>query len=504
MPKHFINDLTGGLVKDRKPHQLQQNELSEAQNIRYRDGLWQERLGYSLPFTATGDGNEVVEIADYIRNDGTTHLVCATTDRIYRLNGTTWDQKKNLAPTASATDKAFFAEADDNLFFTNGVDGVQSVGDISSSNLTDVSWDTSNDADGNSGRNISTAKVILTFNERLLLFNTDDTTDGAVPNRMMWTEVRDYDRVESNNFNDLNISATGIISAKVLGNGLIAVYKPDMIYTVQDTGSPLFFVPRFSRKIGLMAAKAVTEIPQGNFFVSNTGFYIFQGGGLISVGDEQVTSYFFDQLDITYKDNVYCFTDWLNREVHIMYPDSSATNGEPNRKLIYNWQETPTSPERWSEDTYESYCGFYQFRTVTTPVIYHGTTSGNVKQETGSTDNSTAISTKLHTHAFHILPDPNNPDPPTTVRVTKILIDAEPTGINATTVKVSCTDLGGDTFKSSDSPIGTYTSSDISDVDGLAPYAQIKPVSGRYATIAAEDFNSISEIIMWWNGDGHD
>ena len=125
-------------------------------------------------------------------------------------------------------------------------------------------------------------------------------------------------------------------------------------------------------------------------------------------------------------------------------------------------------------------------------------------RETGSTDNGTAIDTKLHTGAFINLPNRNEPNPLTVVRANKILTDAEPTGSSATTVKVSCNDLGGDSFKSSDSPAGTYTSGDISDIDGLVPYAQIEPVSGRYVTVGLEDFNSVSEIIMWWQAESDD
>ena len=481
--KIIINNLQGGLNTDNPPHLLQPNELALNTDNLYRSGKWKKRSGFTLPFTATGDANNIIEIDDYIRLDGTTHLVAATTDRLYLLNGTTWDEKKNLATTRTDADKWYFTEIGDMLYATNGVDPIQQVGDISSGSFSDVSWDTAGGS-----KDITSAKVILAFNSRLLLFNTDDTTDGAVPNRIQWTDVLDFDKVSTTNFNDLNYSQAPILGARILNRSFIAVYKSDSVALVQDRGDPLFFVPVFAEPIGIISRKAHAPFPQGNFFVSNAGFYLLLNGGIRPLGDDVITTGFFDELDPEKQDHVYCYTDWKNREVVTLYPSTSASGNEPDRALVYNW-----AFDNWAKWEFDAFCGFYQFRTVDTPVTYLGTSSGNVKKlgapGAGATDNGTAITNKLRTKSFFNAPNPNNPNPNDYITIKRVETDTRPVGA---TVKVGHQDYG------TESPdfATKGTSGTITDNDGQAPFVDTAPVYTRYFAVEFESFDELSELTI--------
>ena len=337
--KRFIKDLSGGLNLSRPPHLIQDNQLSVATDCVYRSGKWQKRDGFAN-LTATTDTAKVLEITDQIRNDGTARRFHATTNNIYEWNGSSYTARLAAGSNRLSTEKLFFTEINNEIYVA---DSKNSIAKSSTAAFSNVSWDTSS-----SGRNLTTAHVVLAFNSRLLFFNTTDGTDGEVPFRMLYTDVLDFDRIGNLNFLDLDYSGSPIITAKRLGQNFIAVYKSDSIVTLQDQGSPLFFVPKARQTIGIIGPKAVTDIPNGHVFVSNDGIYVFNGANVEPIADRTVVNELFSNLNYTYKDNIYCWTDLKNREVIIHYPTGS--NEEPDKCIVWNYQSNV-----WSQWNFAAY-----------------------------------------------------------------------------------------------------------------------------------------------------
>ena len=472
--RRFIKDLSGGLNLSKPPHLIQDNQLSVATDCVYRSGKWQKRDGFAN-LTATTDTAKVLEITDQVRNDGTVRRFHATTNNIYEWNGSSYTARLSAGSNRLSTEKLFFTEINNEIYVA---DSKNSIAKSSTAGFSNISWDTSS-----SGRNVTTAHVILAFNSRLLLFNTTDGTDGEVPFRMLFTDVLDFDRVSNTNFLDLDYSSSPIITAKRLGQNFIAVYKSDYIVTLQDQGSPLFFVPKARQTIGIIAPKAVTDIPNGHVFVGNDGIYIFNGGAVEPIADNTVVSDFFNNLNYTYKDNVYCWTDFKNREVIIHYPTGS--NEEPDKCIVWNYQSNV-----WSQWNFDAYAGFYRYRSVAVPEVYFGSASGIVKQrDTSGTDGSSAIASTIATKAHHSVLSGEmlgvTAETATDyVQVLRVQTDATPT---STTISVGTADLG------TDSP--SYADQTITDTDGKAPRADFNSF-GRYVTIKATNFTSVSEFIV--------
>ena len=253
--------------------------------------------------------------------------------------------------------------------------------------------------------------------------------------------------------------------------------------TLQDQGSPLFFVPKARQTIGIIGPKAVTDIPNGHVFVSNDGIYVFNGGAVEPIADRTIVSDLFENLNYTYKDNIYCWTDLKNREVIIHYPTGS--NEEPDKCIVWNYQSNV-----WSQWNFNAYAGFYRYRNIATPEVYFGSASGIVKQrDTSGTDGSSAIASTLATKAFHSVfggqvlgADANAATD--YVQVLRVQTDATPT---STSISVGSADLGTDT--------PTYVDNTITDTDGKAPRADFNEF-GRYITIKATNFTSLSEFIV--------
>lgn len=482
MGKFFITDLSGGLNTSFKPHRIGENQLAILKNCVFRNGIWVKRLGYTRPHGNSPDGLPIVEIGDFIKRNGTTYLFVCTTKNIYSVSGTTWTSEKSFASARQTTDKIFYAEAGDELYVTDGVNPIQKATQLggTGSNFSDVVWDTTTDPQGNQGITVNKAKVILSFNSRLLMFNVDVSTDGSVPYRMIWTEVNDFDRVETYNFIDFDYSHSPIICAKPLASGLIAVYKTDSVSTVQNTGEPPF-TPRFRDSVGLLSPKAVTDIPSGHFFVSNEGFFLFAGGFPRPIG-EQVSVKFFEELNFDKKDNVYCFTDRKNREIYILYP--TGTNDEPDKILVYNWLY-----DNWTEFTLNAYCGFYQYRTVASPVIYFGKSSGVLAKQEGTTDDGVAIQTQLRTKMFTSRGEENTPD---YVQINRVVSDAKP---STSQISLAVSDVGDDTPSIH---TGTY----VADT-GKAPHVDFN-VFGRYVSVDIQNFDSVSEFMIEFQTGGNE
>lgn len=480
-----LNDLSGGLNKDFPPHQITPSQLSIADNVVYRRGIWKKRGGYTNPYSATGNAFNLLELADYVRRDGTTKLYTADKDGIYELSGTSWTNRLNLSTTRADTDKWWFAEINNEMYATNGVDNIYKA---TTGSFGAISWDTTTDSAGETGASITKAKIILALNSRLWFFNTTDSLNGTVPNMGLWTEVNDYDRYEADNHLSFDDTQAPIVSAGVLSNNFIAVYKTDQIVVVQNTGNPVLSV-RFRFPNGILGTKAWTRVPGGHFFIGQDGFYTFSGATPSEVGNLNVVSYFFDTLSIANKDNLYCWTDWFNKEVHIHIPTDSNI---PSTQLIWNWKYNV-----WSESDLDAWCGFYRYRTVSTPVNLYGAGSGLVRAEGAvggaSNDNGSSIATKIRSKALVNMPPQSDFKAKDYIQVNKVVTDASP---NTTTISVGEGDFGTET--------PTFTTATITDTDGFAPFADHEPVAGRYISIQAENFDTISEFQVEWIGAGEE
>jgi hypothetical protein len=316
--------------------------------------------------------------------------------------------------------------------------------------------------------------------------NVTDSVSGLVGNRLRYTNVNAFGttpRTEGSlNFYDFDDSQSDIISAGVLLNNAMALFKEDLIVILQNTGNPVVS-PALRFSPGIIAPKAWTYIPGGGmFYISKTGFHLFNGGMPEEIGRNKVRKYFFNTVSEANLVNLYCWTNWKETEIVIHIPTGS---GVPTKCLVYNW-----SSGVWSEWDFEAYCGFYRHRNQTAVNIYYGHNSGNVRLSGGTTDNGSAINTTFATKAFATLaPDKESArNAPNYIQINRIWTDARPVG---STVYIGAADYGRET--------PTYTNSaTVTEVDGLQAVADLKPTTTAYATIKVTGFDSISELILEW------
>jgi len=481
MAKQKFNGWDGGLNRARQPHEIAINELQRATDVVRRFERWERRDGFTLPFTAISDGFNVTALTDFVSRAQAETLIAGNKDGLWRLSGTTWAQRLNLGSTVTDTDKWFFAEIGDASYAVcKAALEVYRSTNPASTNYTAVTWDTSTDADGEVGVDIQAAGCVLALNQRLWFFNPTTNVDGSVPEQVRWTQVNDFDRSETTDFLNLSGSHSAILSAGVLLNQLMAVYREDVINLLQNPGSPVASL-RATYEPGIVSPYGWTMIPGGgHFYIARNGFFIFTGGFPQPMGRDRMTEYYLGLVNEQYYSNVHAWTDFHEEEIHISVATGS---GIPNKELVYNWAK-----KVWSEFNRESWCGFYRYRKQTGHSVFLGQGSGNIAQVGGTTDNGVAIASSIRLKTWSPVPPNEMHESFDHTQINQIETDLIETTPGDAVIKVGTHDTGVDT--------PSFTSFSLRDIDGMMPDADMTPMEGRYITVEIDNFESISEAVF--------
>lgn len=495
MGKFHLRDLSGGFNGQQPRHMIQNNQLNVINNSRWRGDEWVIRPGFTLPFNAIPDSREIIEFGEYMETNGDKHLLAFTTEHIYRLLDPGWELRYTAGVNRANTDKWFHTRLLDRHIATNGVDPPVSTQDPSSANYTNISFDTTTDAEGNTGLTISVAKTVTTFNNRLVFGNLTESVDGANNLKVMFSEVNNYNRFHTNSF--VNIDETGgeILALAPLGFRRMAVYKEDMVGVIIDRGNPFFFQSIFAEETGLLAPKSFCAVPGGHFFVSNKGFYFFTTSAVEKVGQNKAWREFYNNLNTSSAvamNNTYCFFDGQgdNQEVYILFCTGASTT--PNRVLVMNIRDN----DIWSTDDFDAQCGYFDYKKTKLPRVFFGEGS-NMRLQGGATDNGVSITTTLETKMFTILPTEENPTPPDIMQMTRVETDALPNGVGNAQVSLLTANIGNETPAVADTQ-------PITDNGVKMPYVDHRPSWGKYTGIRITGFTSVSEIVYWWEGGGNE
>lgn len=481
-----------GFNGDTPRNQLRDDEVREANNVVYRAGDWEKRPGYTQPYTATGDADAVIEVADYIE-DGASTLLCATTNNIYYLNGTTWTDRLALTPTGDVSNKWFFAEIAGVSYASNGVDNIYQSTNPSTTNYTAITWDTAT-VGSSTGTTVTRANSICTMNNRLWMGGVTDGTDGQVDFRLRFTNANDFNRTEGGTgYYDEDVTQTAIMAITPTMNNGIVLFKEDMVSIVQNTGNPIVS-PVLRFRPGILSPKSFCHLPNGSiWYVSKYGFHLFQNGLPEDVGRNRVREWFFANLYRSEAYNVYCWADMEHAEVHNIF---STATGEPDKDIVYNW--STGAFYTWDMD---AYCGLYRDREQTATNRYYGSASGIVKLSGGTTDNGTAITSRLITKSYdhrtlmnlHRPVDASTAElSPNYIQANRIYSDARPA---TTTFYFGTQDYGTET--------PTFTNSAaLTDTNGYQPVANIDPTTSAYLVLQIDGFTNISEVTAEWSEAG--
>lgn len=273
-----------------------------------------------------------------IQNDGTVWSYAGDTDKLYRLVDAAWTDSSKSGGYSIATDVFWeFAKFGEQVIATNINDPVQAI-TLGGTQFADLITSTLKPQ----------ARHIGVTDDFVILGNTSE--GGTVyPYRVRWSgidDATDFDQsaVTQSDFQDL--PEFGWVQ-RVIGFGRDAyVFQERAIRVMRYEGTPTIF--RFDvaeQNRGAISPQSVVAFGQFVFYLSDDGFYMFDGASSHPIGKEKVDTFFYDDVDSQYLYAISAAIDPKRALVAWAYRSTSATVGAPvcDKILFYSW-----ATKKWS------------------------------------------------------------------------------------------------------------------------------------------------------------
>jgi hypothetical protein len=269
------------------------------------------------------------------------YVYAGNASKLYELVDLAWTDESKAGGYSTATDDVWeFALFGNSVIATNFTDNVQSmaIGGGAAGAFADLMTSTLKPK----------AKHLDTLRQFLVLGNTNDTTDGHVPNRVWWSAIRDAadfdpDATTQSDYEDLRQG--GWVQRIIGGAEYGLVYQERQITRMEYQGFPsVFGFYPIVRDRGTPIPNSVVGYGRDAFFISEIGFERFTGMGSVPIGVNKVDRTFWNQFDIGNKRYMSAAIDPLNKLVCWLFPGEGASGFIPNKIFLYNW-----AVDRWSE-----------------------------------------------------------------------------------------------------------------------------------------------------------
>jgi len=262
-------------------------------------------------------------------NNDTGYNFIGNESAIYSLIQTSFTDVTRLVGGGYTVDSGEFwefAQWNNVLYGVNGfTDPTQQIS-LGTANFTDLSI-------GIKARHIAVMRDFLVFG------NISDSAANiyrirwsAINNPTSWT----VDAATLADFQDL--PAEGGAIQRVFGGEYGIVFQKRSIWRMQFVGSPLVFqFDRVHTSIGAFAPQACIRYQNLVFFLSDEGFYSFDGSTLDGIGKGKVDKFFFDDLSVNDFQRINAVIDPNNQLVIWAYPSSNSIGGNPDKLLVFSW-----------------------------------------------------------------------------------------------------------------------------------------------------------------------
>lgn len=183
------------------------------------------------------------------------------------------------------------------------------------------------------------AKHIAVMKDFVVLGNVSDSAANVY--RVRWSAINNptsftVDAATLADYQDL--PSEGGPVQKVLGGEFGVVMQQRAIHRMLFVGSPLIFqFDKVHAQIGAHAPQSAVRYQNNTYFLSEDGFYAFDGSGVIPIGRGKVDKFFYNDLAIANIDRVQGYIDAPNKLVLWAYPSGSNSGGNPDKLMVYSW-----------------------------------------------------------------------------------------------------------------------------------------------------------------------
>lgn len=288
------------------------------------------------PVSGVAD-EKIVSMYAAKNDEGAFALYAADRTKIYRLDATDSslsNESKSGNYSTGANDKWRFVQFGEDVIATNFADPIQYKAAAAGGLFADLSADAPK------------AKYIAVVRDFVFTGYTNDSTDGNTPWRVRWSAINDHtswavDPVTQADFQD--ISDLGYVTGLV-GGEYATILLEKGIVRGSYIGSPLIFqFDKVETNRGCKVPNSVCNVGHTVFYLSDDGFYMFDGQSSKAIGAEKINKFFLDDFNSGFSQNMSASVDPVNQTVVWSYPSRESINGTPDKLLIYKY-----TLNRWS------------------------------------------------------------------------------------------------------------------------------------------------------------
>ena len=183
------------------------------------------------------------------------------------------------------------------------------------------------------------AKFLAVVRDFVMCGYTDDT-DGEKPYRVRWSGIGDYDSwaVDADTQADFqDIADMGAVTGLV-GGEYATILMEKGIVRAQYVGSPLVFeFDKVQLNRGCKISGSVVSLGRNVFYLSDDGFYMFDGQSSKPIGAEKVNKYFLGRFQSNNSSRMSSVIDPLRQIVVWSYASVDSGDGTPDELIIYNY-----------------------------------------------------------------------------------------------------------------------------------------------------------------------
>lgn len=267
--------------------------------------------------------------------DGNVEVFAGDASKLYRLNGAVFDDKSG-ATYACPSDAVWqFALYGTKVIAVNPIDNVQFFDFDSSTTFDDLA--------GSPPK----ARHVGRIGDFLVL--GDIQTAPIRASRVQWCAIGDVENWTINGTNQADYQDLSEDGGRI--QGIFNVYETGFIFQERNitrmsyAGLPTVF--QFDvveqNQGSIVGAHAMVQHQSNIFYIGDNGFFVWNGQTSLPISDNKVAAYFLNDLNFTYRHNIFGAFDFTNRAVWWAYP--SGSNQYPDKLIIYSIKEN-----RWTYD----------------------------------------------------------------------------------------------------------------------------------------------------------
>ena len=260
---------------------------------------------------------------------GNSYNFAGDNNKLYQLVGTSWSNVSRLIGGAYATpsDEFWeFAQWGNTVIGVNAFDAPQRIS-LGAANFIALPGAPPQ------------ARHIAVVRDFVVLGNISAT--AGMPQAVAWCAINNSDSwtADAATLADRqDLPGDGGWVQKVVGGEYGVIFQERAIFRMTFVGSPLIFqFDQVQQNIGAYAPQSVVAYQNLIFFLSEDGFYKFDGVNATPIGRGKVDKTFFANLDTSNYLRIQAAIDPVNKLVLWAYPTANNTGGNPDAILIYNW-----------------------------------------------------------------------------------------------------------------------------------------------------------------------